>query len=315
MNYAIYRVKKYIRNIYYQLKGINTTSEWIPMHTAFIMDKTRTETLRRSILQIVKPSNVVLDVGAGSGILSLFACQAGAKRVYAIERNPIIKIAKKMAIQNGFEDRIIFINEDSRFTNLPEKVDVIISETIGSFGLEENILQILSDAKRRFLKPDGLFVPKGLKFFTAPVYLKESENTDLINIFANKPWALDFSPIIKNIKNHVIYILITQLSNFEFLSKPQESGFIDFKQSKTDSFTSKSNIKIQKNGILNGIISYFHIHFTDDIILSPEKAGQTSWSSWCVFAFFPFTNPKNVKAGDTFETTVSYTDKTGWQVI
>ncbi len=271
MNHTMYKIKKYLRNVYYQFKGLNTPSEWIPIHTAFIMDKTRTETLRRSILQVVKPDDIVLDIGTGSGILSLFACQAGAKKVYAIERSPMIKIAQKMAEYNGFKDKIVFINEESTFAKLPEKVDVIISETIGTFGLEENILPIMLDAKKRFLKPDGLFVPKGLKFFVVPVYLKENENTDLINIFTNKPWTLDFTPIIKSIKNHVIYILVTQLSNFEFLSEPRESGFIDFKQLKTDSFTSKVTIKIQKNGILNGILSYFHIHFTDDIILSPEK--------------------------------------------
>lgn len=315
INYAIHKIKKYLKNIYYQFKRIDTAPEYVPFHITLLMDRVRTESLKQAICETVKPNKIVLDIGTGSGILSFFACQAGAKKVYAVERSPIIKIAQKMAEYNGLKDKITFINEESIFSKLPEKVDVIISETIGSCGLEENILNILLDAKKRFLKQDGIFIPKGLKYFVTPVSLKESATSSLINIFNTKPWGLDFSPMIKNIKNRPIYIPITQLQEFEFLSIPEETKFIDFKEIETDSFTSKIKIKIQRDSDVSGIITYFHTYLTDNIIICPEKLGNNiSWSSWCVFIFFPFPMYKKVKAGEIFTLSLSYTQKSGWQI-
>merc|ERR1711966_360815 len=84
---------------------------------------------------------VVLDVGCGTGILSMFAARAGAKHVYGIEMANIYKYARQIVKENGFEKKITIINGKVEEIELPvEKVDIIISEWMGYFLLYEGML-------------------------------------------------------------------------------------------------------------------------------------------------------------------------------
>ena len=125
------------------------------LHRSLLSDRQRTEGYRRAIFATVKKGDVALDLGTGMGILALFACQAGARKVYAIEARDVIEIAKRACLQNGYQDRVVFLKGLSYRLDLPEKVDVLITETMGNLGLEENILGTVMDARKRFLKRDG----------------------------------------------------------------------------------------------------------------------------------------------------------------
>ncbi len=112
----------------------------IHTHGGLLADRVRTESCQRAIAEIVKPGSVVLDLGCGSGILTLFACQAQARKVYAVEAGEAIELAKVLCLKNGFQDRIAFYHDVSQRIELPERVDVIVTETMGNFGLEEGML-------------------------------------------------------------------------------------------------------------------------------------------------------------------------------
>jgi predicted RNA methylase len=70
-----------------------------------LQDTVRTELYRNSIIN--NPSHykgkIVLDVGCGSGILSMFAAQAGAKRVYAVEASNMADYAKRLVVHNKLD--------------------------------------------------------------------------------------------------------------------------------------------------------------------------------------------------------------------
>ena len=82
-------------------------------HIRMLADNIRVEAYRRAIFKTVRKGDRVVDIGTGTGILAFFALQAGARRVYAIETGPIIEVAKKTARDNGFSDRIDFIQQDT----------------------------------------------------------------------------------------------------------------------------------------------------------------------------------------------------------
>ena len=102
---------------------------------------------------------MVLDIGAGPGILTLLACQAGARRVYAVEPDSIIEVARDSVARNGYTDRVELIQAFSTAIDLPEKVDAIVADLHGALPFLSGSLTSMIDARDRFLKPGGFLVP------------------------------------------------------------------------------------------------------------------------------------------------------------
>eukprot|EP01012_Entosiphon_sulcatum_P048255 TRINITY_DN6666_c0_g1_i1.p2 TRINITY_DN6666_c0_g1~~TRINITY_DN6666_c0_g1_i1.p2 ORF type:complete len:397 (-),score=79.41 TRINITY_DN6666_c0_g1_i1:1486-2640(-) len=117
---------------------------------------------------------VVLDVGAGSGILSIWAAQAGAKKVYAVEATRMSHHAARLVAHNGLADRVQVIQATMEDLELPEKVDIIISEWMGYFLIREAMLDTVIRARDKWLKPGGLMYPSHAKMFIAPVFNEET---------------------------------------------------------------------------------------------------------------------------------------------
>ena len=102
---------------------------------------------------------VVLDVGTGSGILAIWAAQAGAKHVYAVEATFMATHARKLIEANGLKDKITVIQASIEDAELPEKVDVIISEWMGYFLLRESMFDSVIVARDKWMKPGGAMYP------------------------------------------------------------------------------------------------------------------------------------------------------------
>lgn len=103
-----------------------------------LRDVERTEAFRAAINKVVKPGDVVLDAGAGSGILSFFAAAAGARKVYSVEYDPgLAETLRRNAALNGFAEVIEVIAGDVRELRLPVQVDVLIAEMIETWLLDE----------------------------------------------------------------------------------------------------------------------------------------------------------------------------------
>jgi type I protein arginine methyltransferase len=107
---------------------------------------------------------VVCEIGVGLGPLSLMALQAGAKRVYGVELDQEALVgATRILAANGFgPDRFIPVMGLSTRVSLPERVDVVLSETLDSMGVGENTARYMADARERHLKPGGVFLPAKL---------------------------------------------------------------------------------------------------------------------------------------------------------
>ncbi len=134
-----------------------------------LADYVRTGTYQKAIYDnsIDFRDKVVLDVGTGTGILAFFAIQAGAKMVYAVDASNSVKVAKALSLSNKYQDRITIIKGRIEEIELPEKVDVIISEPIGFLLVHERMLESYVVARDRFLKPGGLMMPTTGKFSTS----------------------------------------------------------------------------------------------------------------------------------------------------
>ncbi|XP_073282024.1 protein arginine N-methyltransferase PRMT10-like isoform X1 [Primulina huaijiensis] len=111
----------------------------------------------------------VLDVGAGSGILAIWSAQAGAKKVYAVEATKMAEHARKLVEANNLHNVVEVIEGSIEDVNLPEKVDVIISEWMGYFLLRESMFDSVICARDRWLKTNGVMYPSHARMWMAPI--------------------------------------------------------------------------------------------------------------------------------------------------
>ncbi len=175
----------------------------LEVHRTMICDRVRTEAFRRAIDAVVRPGDIVLDVGAGSGILSVFAARAGAARVYAVERTTIAALAQELAAANGVADIVRVIQGDVMDLELPEHVDVIVSEWLGGFGIDEGMLVPVIAARDRWLRPGGVMLPGSVTAWTALV--RDRYLAEMVEFLRDKPYDLTFDDLAEKTVNEIIY--------------------------------------------------------------------------------------------------------------
>ena len=137
---------------------------------------------------------VVLDVGCGTGILSMFAARCGARKVYAVDASGITRHTRRLVKDNGFDGIIEVITGKMEDVDIPEKVDVIISEWMGYALLFESMLPSVVDARDRFLAPGGLVLPNEAAVKVA--LLSDRDRWDGAVTFWEDVYGLDFSALI-----------------------------------------------------------------------------------------------------------------------
>lgn len=144
------------------------------IHIHMLNDRRRTESLLAAVRAVVRAGDVVVDLGTGTGVLSIAAAQAGAARVYAIEESGISALAQANFRANGYGDRITLIAGRSTDVTLPERADVLTGELIGNDPLSEGVVQSVLDARKRMLKPTPRVVPRRLRVIALPITVPEA---------------------------------------------------------------------------------------------------------------------------------------------
>ncbi|HWT96573.1 MAG TPA: tetratricopeptide repeat protein, partial [Terriglobales bacterium] len=140
-------------------------SSMIPAwHIPMINDVERNDAYDAALRRAVKPGDVVLEIGTGSGLVAMMAARAGAAKVVTCEVLPALADAARDTIaQNGYADRITVVSKKSTQlelgSDLPQKADIFVSELLNIGMLAPNMLQILTHARRNLVKPEGAIIP------------------------------------------------------------------------------------------------------------------------------------------------------------
>ncbi len=177
----------------------------------------------------------VIDVGTGTGILAMFAAKAGAKKVYALEGSPMLaKAAKKVIQKNGFEDIIEVVSGKVEDITLPEQADILVSEPMGFWLFNEQMIQTYLIAKEKWLKPNGMMFPESGHLYVAPLKIdflhEEIRTKNEAWLYKENFYDLDLTSIFENANfSEISRIIVDQIPVECVLQKPQMHYF-DFKK-------------------------------------------------------------------------------------
>jgi 2-polyprenyl-3-methyl-5-hydroxy-6-metoxy-1,4-benzoquinol methylase len=183
-------------------------------HEQLLGDAVRNRAFYRALKEYITADSTVLDIGSGTGIWAIAAARLGAKRIVAVEKDEmLIPIIRTLIRENGVEKKVEVVTTDSRKLDLRERFDVIISETIGNQGFEEDIVPIMIDAKRRFLKPNGTMIPSAIRLIAAAARVKKP--------YKNMPAGISLKAGYFETLNLNIPVVLLNKSRLKVLTKPK----------------------------------------------------------------------------------------------
>jgi type I protein arginine methyltransferase len=265
-------------------------------HRLYLQDDVRLEALAAAVARAVKPGDVVVDLGAGTGILGLLACRAGARRVYAIEEGGMIEVAREICRANGFDDRVVFVRGLSTNVDLPERADVVVADQIGRFGFDAGIFEYFADARERFLKPAGITMPASITLKAAAV---ESEQDWRRVTFWDQPAAgFSMTPAARIARNTGYPAKFTP---GELLSEETPLCTLDASARIEPAIAADARVAIGRAGTLHGIGGWFSATLSDGIVMSNGPLCERRIDRSCVF--FPLERPVAVAVGDSVHLT------------
>lgn len=260
-------------------------------HRQYIQDHHRLEAFQAAISSVVRPDSMVLDLASGTGVLGLLACRAGAAKVYSIEVGGMIQVARELAAANGYGDRVVFLHGLSTQVELPERVDLLLADQIGSFGFNAGVVEFYADARKRFLKPEGRTIPARLSIRVAP--WESAELFHNSHFWNDRPLGFDFAPAGRIAQNSVHEVDLEPTGG---LGREVEIAAVDFSSLTPGPIGSVQEIPIERGGILHGLGGWFQADLSPDVLLtnSPFSAKKVRRSQ----VYLPLRHAVPVQTGD-----------------
>jgi len=256
-------------------------------HAAMLEDRVRTSAFLAAIAEVVGPEDVVVDIGTGTSVLAVAAARAGARHVYAIEATPLAHEAREVVRANGLEDRVTIVEGWSTRVSLPERANVAVSEILGSDALEERVLPVLADARRRLLTPDARLIPSAVRIFGLPVSVPDDHLDSLTFTRTNTArwtswYGLDLGPLAdySSRRRQRYTALIDDVRHWPARSEPVLLAELDLSTLETPQVDVTVTAVATGSGAVNGVVGYFEAQLSPGVVLSTSPALEPAPTSW-----------------------------------
>lgn len=271
------------------------------IHEEMLKDRVRTLSYRDSIMDNphLFKDKVVLDVGCGTGILSLFAARAGAKHVFALDCSEIIEHAKEIVAENGFQDKITLIRGKVEDITLPvDKVDIIISEWMGYCLLYENMLESVIIARDKWLAEDGLMFPDKANMFILGIEDYEYRTAKIDwwdNVYGFKMSCIKKEalqePLVDICSSNQVMTNSVLLKSFDLKTVKKEDL----------SFVSPFTIRATRRDVCHAVVVYFTVEFTHGHVKIILPTGPMNIETHWKQTVFYIPSPISMNARESIE--------------
>ena len=257
---------------------------------SMIGDGWRFAAYAKAIAKGVRPGDAVAEIGCGPGVFSLLACRAGARRVYAIELEDSIEFARTLATANGFAERIEFIQSDSRKVQLPERVNVIVSDVRGTLPLSGSAVATMEDARQRFLVPGGTLIPEKDTLQAGVVEARDFYE-GLTAPWKNPVDSLNLASNLTPILNETYSV---SFKPGQLLSEPRVWHELNYVAGAEETASASLRFRMERSGTAHGLCLWFETHLLGNIGFGSGPAGTSSIYGQL---FLPWLEPVDVLEG------------------
>ena len=267
---------------------------------AMIADAVRMKAYHAALRRCIKPGAVVVDLGAGTGIMSLLACKLGAARVHAIEPSDVIAVGRELARANGCADRIEFHHGSSFDVTLARKADVLVSDLRGVLPLHGQHIASIADARARLLAPGGAQIPQRDTIRVQPVS-DPKLYAESLRIWRDGALGLDLSPALHWAAHQTRKV---DLARSRLVGTPRTLVELDYTTLEAPDVDATVDWRIAAPVTVHGIGAWFDTTLTAGVRFSnaPDKPraiyGQL---------FLPLLEPLAAKRGERLELRVAAT--------
>lgn len=266
----------------------------IEYHRTLIADRIRVEAFHAALKALIVPGETsVADIGCGTGLLGLLAMKLGAKEVFLYEWAEVAGVAAEVLAKNKARNCQLFPCASTEMED-PPQVDLVVSETLGNYALEEDTVASLSDARARHLKPGGRIIPAGVEQVMAPVttprFHEELVAWDRIG------FGIDLSPARTFGLNNVY---VRKIAPADLLSAGASAvtwDKVDFMADSKANRRGEARWKIGAETTVYGLAVWWVATLAPGVVLSTAPdAPMTHWEQ----LYFPFLEPLTLARSET----------------
>jgi hypothetical protein len=254
---------------------------------------------------------VVLDIGAGTGLLGMMAARAGAAHVYCVEGNmPLAKLARAIIEQNGLSQQVTVLAKMSNQVrigdDMPVKADVLISEIIDSAIIGEDIMPTYEHALAHLITRSCIILPD--RATLTAVVVESSQLRQRSSILQAQEFAgFDFSALAS--ANNPDYEMGEKLmEGTRVLTEPFELTSYDFSKPLTKPRHKVLNLPVLKGGSADAVVFWFDFWVDRIRKISAKHNGSMHWT----YVYRPMRNRVLVEAGDTPSLVVAESPNNVW---
>ncbi len=272
-------------------------------HIPMVNDEERNKAYDLALRRAVRPGDLVLEIGTGSGLVAMMAARAGAAKVISCEVLPLMAdIASEVVAKNGLSERITILTRKSTQlqvgAELPAPADVFVSELLNIGMLSPNMLPVLQHARENLLKPGGKIIPAAAVVHAALIEAPQLYRINPVRQIS----GFDLSPLDK--LRSPGYAQIDMAADLiRQLSQPFRALDFDFRQNMPERDAKLLQVTATTSGIVHGVAFWFDLVMDEEIVYSSASPARSN--HWKQAAEF-FAQPVAVQPGDRVNLVAAY---------